>query len=78
MPSGFLRLNLKDFAKGAFLSVLAAVVTPVLAAANSGNFDALVSLDWQEIGKTALTVFIAYLLKNLLSTEDGKILGKIG
>ena len=76
--SSLFRLNVRDFAKGVFLAVLAAVITPVLAAANTGDFNALISLDWGKIGSTALTVFIAYLLKNLLSDSNGRILGRIG
>ena len=77
MSSELFKLNLRDFIKGAFLAVIASVLTPVMAAANTGDFDALVSLDWASIGKTALTVFIAYLLKNFISDSDGKLAGKI-
>jgi len=77
MNSAFLKLNWRDFAKGAFMAVLAAVITPILAAANTGDFGALTTLDWAEIGKTAFTVFLAYIGKQLFTDVNGKLGGKI-
>lgn len=75
MNSSLFRLNVRDFGKGAVLAVLASVLTPILAAAQTGDFNALISLDWGAIAKTALTVFIAYVLKNFLSDAEGRLGG---
>ena len=68
--SAFGKLNWKDISKGILLAVLTAVYPSVQSFLNGGAFD------WQEVGKFALSAFLAYLAKNLLSSE-GKFLGKI-
>ena len=77
MPSGFLKLNSKDFVKGLVLAILVALfqlgskLLEEKGLALSGA-DLKVALD------LAVKVSGAYLVKNLFSNEDGKFLGKIG
>src|SRR3990167_7374260 len=75
MNSNLFKLNGSDFAKGAVMAVLAAVIVPIYTAASTNDFNALVSIDWAETGKMAFTAFLAYVLKNFLSDSNGKVLG---
>src|SRR3990167_9998834 len=77
MNSNLFRLNGNDFAKGAIMAVLAAVIVPLYGAASSGDFNALLAIDWAETGKIAFCAFLAYVLKNFISTPDGKVLGRV-
>ena len=77
LNSKLFRIGARDFAKGAVLTILAAVLTPILAVAQTGDFDALVNLDWAGIGKTSLTVFLAYLGKQFLTDNENRLLGSI-
>jgi DNA-binding transcriptional regulator of glucitol operon len=77
MNSTFLRLQWRDAAKGAALAVILAVGQFILSALQNKGF-ALTSADFTAAGDLAVKAFSAYLLKNLLSTEDGKFLGSIG
>jgi hypothetical protein len=59
-------LNLKDFARGALLAVIAAIVPVITASLNAGNL----TFDWKSIGVTALAAFFAYLVKNFLTPAE--------
>ena len=70
------RLASNDFVKGAAVAVLAAVFTYLASMFSTPNFD-LFAIDWVYIGKVALTAFIAYIAKNFVTAENGKIGGVI-
>lgn len=70
MP-GLFRLGWRDLVKGAVVSVLSAVLTIVLDLLNKGG-----AIDWKTIGTVAITAFISYLLKNLVTDSNGKLGGK--
>lgn len=69
--SGLFRLDWKDLIKGAVVSILSAVLTLVLDLLKAGG-----ELDWRTIGTVAITAFISYLLKNLVTDDRGKLGGK--
>lgn len=77
MPSDLFRLNLNDFWKGMIVAVFAAVLTYVASAVNAPGFS-FASLDVNLILKVAVGALVGYLSKNLLTAENGKILGRIG
>lgn len=77
MNSTLFKLNLGDFARGAVVAVLAAVFAWLAQALNAPGFD-FAHFQWDELLKIAVAAFTAYMSKNLLSTETGKFLGKIG
>jgi hypothetical protein len=56
---------------------LAALFTTLAQWFNTPGFD-LGSFDWQLLMQVGVGAFIAYLSKNLGSTENGKFFGKIG
>lgn len=74
--SGIFRLGWADLARGLVLAMLTAVLTSAQQAW-SNNIDPA-TWSWKTIGGVALGALIAYLLKNLASDQDGKVLGKIG
>lgn len=79
--SGMFKLNVKDFMKGAVMAVLGGIALPLDAALQTPNFSVLTT-DWHQIGILALNGgiigFLIYIVKNFLSTSDGKVAGVIG
>ena len=79
--SGLLKLNLQDVAKGALTAVLAAVVMSLASVVQANGFDVL-NADWAGIANMALSAavsaFIGYVSKQLLSDENGAVLGRFG
>lgn len=72
MNSTFLNLNAVDFAKGLALAVLTSVLTIVYDVVQTGSL----VFDWKQIATAAITTAIAYLLKNLMTNSQGKMLTK--
>lgn len=70
-------LERADFVKGMAIAVFSAVVTTLNEAVQAGSFD-LFSYDWAFVGKVVLSTSVSYLLKNFLTSSNGKILGRIG
>lgn len=77
MQSEFLTLGKSDFIKGLALVVIVAVLGSLQQGLTTFGFD-FASYNWAEIIKVAVTAGVGYLGKNLLTTSDGKLLGKIG
>lgn len=73
--SGKYLLNAKDFAKGAFMFVLSAVITYIIQAFGNGS---LTNIDWSIVGNVAVTAFLSYILKNYFSDQNGKVFGRVG
>lgn len=71
MKSNFLSLNLTDFLKGAALAVLAVIVATVTTLLNAGTLFSAASLTI--IGTAALSAFIAYLGKQLLTNSQNQL-----
>jgi hypothetical protein len=80
MTSGFLKLNSRDFVKGLATAVIAGVFIAVVGVFSQPNFD-LFTVDWVAVGhlaaNAAVSAFIGYIGKNLLSDSDGKFLGRV-
>ena len=72
MKSAFLSINWNDIFKGFIVAGLASVGTIILPILNSGLLPTLADL--KTAGVTGLTAGLAYLLKNFLSSQDGKFL----
>ncbi len=77
MKNGLFTLQWTDLWRGLVVSVLAAVAVYVLAVLNAPGFSFL-TIDWAEIARIALASGIGYLVKNLLTTNDGTLLGVQG
>lgn len=73
----FLRLNLKDVAKGLAVSVIVVVLGMVQQSFKDHGLD-VASFDWAGILDVAWKTGAAYLVKNYFSDEKGKLFGKIG
>ena len=73
MQSRLFTLVKSDYVKAAVIAVLAPVVTYIYQylSTSDGTFDV------RELGKIAVSAFVAYLLKNFLTTSEGKFLGAV-
>lgn len=74
--SGMFNLNLKDLAKGLIVAVFAAILGGLQQLIIAHGFD-FANYDWNLIIGLAGTAFTSYLGKNLLTDQNGKVLGKI-
>lgn len=72
MKSSFLNLNIQDLLKGFVVAGLTAIGTVLLPSLESGLFPDLALL--KTAGITGLTAGIAYLLKNLFTNSNDKLL----
>ena len=72
MKSNFLSLNLKDFGKGLFLAVVAAVLTFAYNALQAGTlFD---KATWGKMGIAALTTALAYIMKQFITNSQNQLM----
>jgi len=76
MPSKFLGLNLGDFERGLIVAVLSAILTVVYDSLSKGLPTDLASMKPMLLSAAGvgLTAGIAYILKNLGTNSEGKIL----
>lgn len=73
MKSNFLNINLKDLLKGFIVAVVMAILTAVYTAIEAGNL----AFTWEffkPVLITGLGAGIAYLLKNLFTNSEDKML----
>ena len=77
MQSAFLKLNLKDLSKGLTVAVLVVLLGSLQESVKADGLN-FASFDWASMLDLAWKAAGAYLMKNLLSDESGKVLGKIG
>jgi hypothetical protein len=74
--SPIFKLDLKDLLKGLVVSVLAAVFAAMGTMISNQGF-ALDGAALRTIAAVAVTSALGYLSKQLLTTEDGKLMGKL-
>ena len=77
MPSALFRLNVQDVVRGLTVAVLVVVLGALQQALTAHGLD-LASYDWSAIIDVAWKAAVAYLGKNFLSDDSGKVLGRIG
>lgn len=81
MNSQLFNLGSADVYKGLVTALFVAVIVAFGGIVQQPGFD-LFSMDWgsmlHTMVNTAFVTFMAYLAKNLLSDQNGKVLGKIG
>lgn len=77
MFSSLLSLNYKDLVNGLVIAVISAVGGVLYQAAQAGSLD-IFTYDWSSVGKLVLNATIIYLVKKLMTAENGKVFGKIG
>ncbi|MCP3686766.1 MAG: hypothetical protein GY861_29355 [bacterium] len=71
--SKLITLNIKDFVKSLLVAVISAVLSFAYTAIQAGT---LFPINWEQIGTISLGAMLAYLLKNLSTNSDGKVLKK--
>lgn len=74
MPSALFKLNLTDAVRAVAVVVLAAVFGSLQQALSTHGLDVM-SYDWASILDVAVTAGVAYLSKNILTAENGKLGG---
>ena len=76
MNTAFLRLGTNDLVKGLVVAVLGAFLGAIIQGLETKGLN-FASYDWVSIFNLAWQVALAYLGKNLLTSENGKVLGHI-
>lgn len=76
IKSAFLRLNSNDWIKGLEMVVLVSILGAVQEAYTTYGL-AVTQYDWGTIEKVAITAGLGYVIKNLMTAENGKLFGKI-
>ena len=68
---------MQDLVRGLVVAVLVVVLGALQAALTQNGLD-VQSYDWNTILDVAWKAAVAYLGKNLLSDENGRVLGRLG
>ena len=69
--STLFKLNLQDLFKGVVTAVVASVLLFVYNALTNNA-----PIDWNQVLQLAMSSGLGYLVKNLLTDQEGKLLGK--
>lgn len=81
MKSALYKICSNDVVKGLVTAILAAVIMTIWSVVSQNGFDAFAT-DWAEVTKSVINVsivsFFAYIIKNLLTDENGRVLGVFG
>ena len=75
--SKFLRLGQSDLIKGLIVAILAVILSAFQEGLTAHGLD-FASYDWKGILDISWKAAGIYLTKNLLTAENGKVLGRIG
>ena len=74
------KLGINDVLKGIIVAVLSAIIIAIGGVVMTAGFDAF-NTDWLAVGQnainTGIVALVAYLVKNLLTTNSGKVLGAV-
>ena len=63
-------LNLNDWLKGLVVAIISAVLTLLIQQLQTGN------IDWKDVAGVGAIAGMSYILKNLATSDEGKLLGK--
>ena len=74
--SGFLKINFKDLANGVTIVVLGVIFGSLQQALETKGLNVM-EYDWAGIITLSVEAAMLYLSKKFLTTEDGKLLGRI-
>ena len=64
-------VGVKDFIRGIIVATVSGVIMYIYGAVNSGTL----SIDWHQVGIVALASGLGYIVKNYLTTADGRFAG---
>lgn len=73
MNNGIFQLAWSDIGKGLVVAVFASVAMYLLGVLNTPSFDFSL-INWTEIGRVALSSGLGYLVKNLVTDNQGNFL----
>lgn len=75
------KLSLSDWQKALVMAVITGAGLPIIAAIQTPGFS-VTNVNWQSVlilaANGAILGGVGYIVKNLLSTSDGAVFGKIG
>ena len=74
MLSELWKLNVNDWTKGLIVTVIAAILQPILVVLQGGGL----VFNWGAILTVGLTAGLAYISKNLLSNSSGEFVPTLG
>lgn len=66
-----------DFTKGLVVAIITPAILGLASALQTPGFD-LATFDWAMMVKIGIAAGLGYIVKNWLSTSDGKVFGRIG
>ena len=69
--SNFLSLGIRDFLRGLAIAVIAPVILVIQQSLEGGEL----IFNWKLIATTAVSAGLAYIVKNLFTSPDSKIIG---
>jgi len=79
--TGYLRLTSGDFVRGLVMAVLSGVLLPLSAAIQTPGFS-IDTVNWHGVfvlaANGAIIGFVGYIIKNLATNDEGKVLGTLG
>ena len=67
--SDLYRINWSDFWKGLLLALIVAIISFI------SKFFNIPILETDAVGNTAIVAFIGYIIKNFITTKEGRLLG---
>lgn len=79
--NGYLRLNSGDFLRGLAMAILSGILLPLSAAIQTPGFS-IATVNWHAVVVLAINGaiigFVGYIIKNLATNDEGKVLGALG
>ncbi len=70
--SDFLKINVFDLSKGLIVATLTAIVVFISETISAGTF----TFNWTSVWQTGLAAAVAYLMKQLVTNNQGELLQK--
>ena len=72
--NGIFTLQMRDVVKGLIVAVLATVFAWLMQIFNAEDFS-FATINWGELGRVTVAAAVAYIAKNFLSDNHGRVLG---
>lgn len=76
--NGLFKVSLNDVMKGIIVAVISAIIIAIGGVVMTPNFNAFAT-DWLVVGQNMINIgiisMVSYLIKQLLTTNDGVVLG---
>lgn len=78
MKNGLFTFDMNSWIKGIALAIITSIIVLLARVVLVDHFDVF-TVDWVSVGKdalnTSIVAFVAYIVKNFISTDRGSVLG---